>query len=73
MSNTMVIEPMAHWWKPLHLQYYEGDTVLISGKPWKVQKHTTYRNRCVAKENEMEIFEIPTLNNSGTQQANCIL
>ncbi len=22
-SNTMVIEPMAHWWKRLHLQYYD--------------------------------------------------
>ncbi len=21
-GNTMVIEPMAYWWKPLHLQYY---------------------------------------------------
>ncbi len=21
-DNTVVIEPVAHWWKPLHLQYY---------------------------------------------------
>ncbi len=22
-GDTMVIEPMAHWWKPLYLQYYD--------------------------------------------------
>ncbi len=32
-GNTMVIEAMAHWWKPLHLQYYElGVFGVILGK-----------------------------------------
>ncbi len=22
-DDTMVIKPMIHWWKPLHLQYYD--------------------------------------------------
>ncbi len=26
LYSAMVIEPMAHWWKPLHLQYYDQES-----------------------------------------------
>ncbi len=50
-GNTMVIEPMAHGWKPLHLQYYDlgvgGD---FSGKnhKWRTVRLLTQQTRSSA-------------------------
>lgn len=51
-GNSIVIEPMAHWQKPLHLQYKLG-CVQISGKHHK--QHTVSDAFSINQQNKLQL------------------
>ena len=55
----MVVELMAHCWKPLYLEYHELSELDVGGPQYLMDKWSL-TDKCVAKENQKEIFKIAT-------------
>ncbi len=50
--NTMVTEPVVHWWKPLHLRYY------VSTATFPEKNHKQRRARLLTQQTHSSVCEV---------------